>query len=246
MIEAGSETTSSLLNSAIKYLARYPEVQARANYEVSVAIGDHRSPTFEDEEQLPYIRAMVKEVLRIRPVAAVGSPHFTTEDLVYKDMFIPKGTVVTINQWALHFTEERYQDPLAFRPERYLNHPLKAGAYTGLADPYARDHFAFGAGRRVCPGLHLAENSLFITLAKIAWAFEIKPAVNEHGMEIPVDVSDTAYDEGVNTLPNPYKIRFKPRNATREKVLQEEWKTAKRAGYFLGEVKVNAEGMVIA
>lgn len=244
MIEAGSETTSSSLNSCIKYLAAYPEVQQRAHTELSKFVGDSRSPTFEDEPNLPYIQAMVKEILRIRPVTNMGQPHYTTADVVYGEFFIPKGTVISINQYAIHFDRYRYDDPEAFKPERYLGHPLKAGAYAAAADPYERDHFGFGAGRRICPGMHLAENSLFITLAKILWAFEIKPHIGEDGKEEAVDVSDDAYEEGTSTLPKPFQVRFIPRNATRERVIRGEWEMAQKEGYFLGDVKVNTTGMV--
>ena len=245
MIEAGSETTSSTLNSAIKYLACYPEAQATANEELSRVIGDSRSPTFDDEPNLPYIRATVKEALRIRPVANIGSPHYTSTDITYKDFFIPKGTVVTINQYAIHYDPQLYEDAATFRPERYLKHPLRAGAYSGHADPYARDHFSFGAGRRICPGMHLAENSLFILLAKILWAFEIRPPLTAEGKEETLDVSDDAYEDGANTLPKPYKVRFVPRSPEREKVLQAEWKRAETDGYWLGDVKIDAEGVVV-
>ncbi len=244
MIEAGSETTSAALNSCIKYLAASPAVQERANEEISAAIGDSNSPIFDDEHLLPYIRAMVKEILRIRPVTNIGTPHYTTADVIYKDYFIPKGTVVTIDQYAIHYDLSRYHDPDAFKPERFLNHPLKAGAYAAHSDPYERDHFGFGAGRRICPGMHLAENSLYITLAKILWAFEIQAPIGQNEKEEEVDVSDAAYEDGVNTLPKQYKIRFVVRNARREKVLQEEWAKALKEGYYLGNLKVEASGMV--
>lgn len=68
MIEAGSETTSSAINSCVKHLAAFPEAQAKAYAEVVKVVGECRSPTFEDEDSPPYIRACVKEILRIRPV----------------------------------------------------------------------------------------------------------------------------------------------------------------------------------
>ncbi|KAL2839386.1 cytochrome P450 [Aspergillus pseudoustus] len=244
MIEAGSETTSSALNSCVKYFAAYPEAQAKAYAEVRQVIGGSRLPSFKDEPKLPYIRACVKEVLRIRPVTNIGSPHYTTADIVYKDYFIPANTVVCINQYALHFDPTRYENPDDFIPDRYLNHSLKAGAYAAHPDPYARDHFDFGAGRRICPGMHLAENSLFITIACIIWAFQILPPL-ENGKVGPVDVSDAAYEDGVNTLPRPSKLRFIPRSPEVEKTLTTEWTKAKEQGYMLGQIKVNAEGMVV-
>lgn len=188
---------------------------------------------------------MVKEILRMRPVTNIGTPHYTTSDVIYKDFFIPKGTIVSINQYALHYDRLRYDEPEAFKPERYLDHPLKAGAYAAAANPYERDHFGFGAGRRICPGMHLAENSLYITLAKILWTFEIRPHIGEDGKEELVDVSDDAYEEGTNTLPKLYKVRFLPYNSIREQVVRNEWETAKRDGYFLGDVKVTDAGMVV-
>ncbi|KAH7093668.1 putative O-methylsterigmatocystin oxidoreductase [Paraphoma chrysanthemicola] len=244
MIEAGSETTSSALNSAIKYLAKFPEAQMKAHEELSRVVGNGRVPTFDDEDALPFIRATVKEVLRIRPVTNIGSPHYTTADVVYKGYVIPKNTIVSLCQYSIHFDPKKWQRPDDFDPTRYLSYPLKAGAYAAAADPNDRDHFDFGAGRRICPGLHLAENSLFITIACILWLFEIKPAIDDHGSEEEVDVSDAAYDEGVNTLPKPYKIRFVPRNEKRVQTLQKAWTNAQRDGFHLGSVKVNVDGMV--
>ncbi|KPI39709.1 Fumitremorgin C synthase [Cyphellophora attinorum] len=218
MIEAGSETTSAALNSAIKYLAVFRDAQNTAADELNHVIGDDRLPGFADEEHLPYIRAMVKEILRIRPVTNIGTPHFTTEDIVYRDMHIPAGTVVSINQYAIHF-DARHKDPESFMPDRFLDHPLKAAAYASHPDPYVRDHFGFGAGRRICPGMHLAENSLFITLARLIWMFDIRPCLNQQGVEEALDVSDDAYEPGSNTLPKPYRVRFVPRNSARNAVL---------------------------
>ncbi|QKX53806.1 uncharacterized protein TRUGW13939_00886 [Talaromyces rugulosus] len=243
MIEAGSETTSSALNSCVKYFAAYPEAQAKAYDELRRVVGESRVPAFEDEQDLPYIRACVKEVLRIRPVTNIGSPHYTTADIVYKDYFIPKHSVVSVNQYALHFDPNRYKDPEAFIPDRYLNHPHKAGVYASHPDPYERDHFDFGAGRRICPGMHLAENSLFITIACIIWAFKILPPL-ENGKVGTVDVSDAAYEEGVNTLPKPSKLRFVPHSSAVENTLKKEWQKARTEGYMLGNIKVDAEGMV--
>lgn len=176
---------------------------------------------------------------------SIGSPHYTTSDITYKGILIPKNTVVSINQYALHFDPARYEQPEAFIPDRYLNHPLKAGAYAVHPDPYARDHFDFGAGRRACPGLHLAENSLFITIAMIIWAFEILPPLEADGKVGTVDVSDDAYDESANTLPKPYKLRFVPRSAAVEQLIRSEWPKAQKEGYWLRDVKVNQDGMVV-
>ena len=121
MIEAGSETTSATLNSAILHLIANPECIERAHEELERVIPAGRGPTYDDEPRLPYIRSIVKEILRLKPVAAVGSPHCTTEDIVYKDMWIPKGTIITIFQWAIHADPTRWEHPEKFMPERYLD-----------------------------------------------------------------------------------------------------------------------------
>src|SRR5271170_1913037 len=123
MIEAGSETTSATLNSAILHLIANPECIERAHEELERVIPAGRGPTYDDEPRLPYIRSIVKEILRLKPVAAVGSPHCTTEDIVYKDMWIPKGTIITIFQWAIHADPTRWERPEKFMPERYLDVP---------------------------------------------------------------------------------------------------------------------------
>lgn len=244
LIEAGSETTSSSLNSAILHLAANPEVQLRARAELDRVIGSERLPCFLDESNLPYIRAIVTETLRIRPVTSIGTPHYTTKDLVYNDFFIPANTVVAINQYALHF-DERYKDASRFRPERYLQNLEKAGVSAAQPDPFLRNHFSFGAGRRICPGLHLAENSLFITVAMILWAFEIRPPLDPDGREQDVDVSDAAYELGVNTLPLPYSMRFVPLTEAKAELVKSEWQRAARDGYMLGTSHVNSSGVTV-
>lgn len=87
----------------------------------------------------------------------------------------------------LHFSEQRWKQDGGryFDPSRSLAYPERAGIYAAMLDAYGRDHFAFGAGRRIYPGMHLAENSLFITIAKILWAFRIEPGRAPHGKPTP-------------------------------------------------------------
>lgn len=245
MIEAGSETTSSALNTCILYLAANPHIQHLAGEELSRVIGPNRTPTFADEASLPYIRALVKETLRIRPVTNIGSPHYTTAPVVYKGHYIPANTVVSLSQYAIHFDPGRWSNPDAFDPSRYLAYPHKSGVYAAAADARERDHFDFGAGRRICPGMHLAENSLFITIAKLVWAFEILPPVGRDGRLEVVDTSDEAYELGANTLPKPYRMRFVPRDEGREEVVRTEWERARKEGFWLGDRKVEEQGVVV-
>jgi hypothetical protein len=112
MLEAGSETTSVQLNNTIVgILSRGSEVVNAAHEELDRVIGAQRAPTFDDEKHLPYIRAMVKEIHRWRFVNKFGSDHCASEDLWYKDFFIPKGSALVINTWALHYDPVRHPEP---------------------------------------------------------------------------------------------------------------------------------------
>jgi hypothetical protein len=238
MIEAGAESTSASLNTCMLYLSGYPEVQRRAQEELDGVVGSSRSPGFSDMDHLPYIRAIVKETLRIRPLTTMGIPHYTTADVKYKGYTIPKDSVVSIQQYPIHYDPSLFPDPETFKPERYLNHPHRAGVYAASADPYDRDHWNFGAGRRICPGMHLAENSLFITVAKILWAFNVVAPGK-------VDLSHDAFEPGSLSVPRPFSVKFVSRSQGIEDVLKREWEVAGKEGYTLRNTKVNAVGVVV-
>jgi cytochrome P450 len=80
-------------------MLKYPTVQSRAQAELDAVLEHERLPDFTDREHLPYITAIVSEVIRWIPVAPLALPHATTEDDVYRGYFIPKGTVVMQNTW---------------------------------------------------------------------------------------------------------------------------------------------------
>ena len=112
MIEAGAETTSIQLNNLIVgVLSRGREVQERAQEELDRVVGKDRTPTFEDEEQLPYIRAMVKELMRWRSINKFGTNHYAMQDGWYKGYFIPKGSIIMINTWGIHYDPKRFPEP---------------------------------------------------------------------------------------------------------------------------------------
>lgn len=154
--------------------------------------------------------------------------HFTDNDVVYKGYVIPKGTAIVGNTAAIHFDAERYPDPFQFKPERYTSHTKRSAEYAAMADPYARDHFTFGAGRRICPGSRFAENALTLALANMVWAFEIKPspAVGD-GREkkglAEMDLSDDAFDEAPVKSAKPFKAVFSPRSEARLQIVKQNW-----------------------
>ena len=126
----------------------YPETQSRAQAELDAVVGRARPPTFADYPHLPYIRAMVKETLRWRPVGPVGVPHRTTKDDWHEGMFIPKDTICIANVWHMNRDPEIFGENVEhFDPGRYLD-----ARAAGMSDIKEQGHFAYGFGRRNCVG----------------------------------------------------------------------------------------------
>ena len=80
-------------------MTAYPEVQRKAQEEIDRVVGSDRLPNIRDREDLPYVNAIAKEVLRWHPVGPLGFPHLSTEEDVYEGYFIPKGSIVIPNIW---------------------------------------------------------------------------------------------------------------------------------------------------
>lgn len=147
---------------------------------------------------------------------------------MYKGYVIPKGTAIVGNTAAIHFDPVRYPDPFQFKPERYINHTKRSAEYAAMADPYARDHFTFGAGRRICPGSRFAENALMLALANMVWAFEIKPPPvvvegKEKERDAEMNLSDDAFDEAPVKSAKPFKAVFLPRSEARLQIVKQDW-----------------------
>ncbi|KAG6375615.1 cytochrome P450 [Boletus reticuloceps] len=150
-----SDTVISAIHSFFLAMILFPEVQAKAQAELDAVVGSERLPSFNDRDSLPYINAICKEVLRWHTVAPLAMPHVATEDIYYNGFLIPQGSCIIGNSWAVLHDESTYPDPEVFCPERFL-------AETPQLDP---QNVCFGFGRRICPGFHLAEASLFISVA---------------------------------------------------------------------------------
>ncbi|KAG1742796.1 cytochrome P450 [Suillus paluster] len=197
----GADTTVAATKSFVLAMMLYPEVQKHAQAEIDAVVGQDRFPTFEDREKLPYIAALIQEILRWAPVAPQGLRHRAMKEDVYKGYRIPKGSIVIANIFSMSRDKETYPDPLEFRPERFL------GPSPQL-DPHK---FVFGFGRRVCPGaFHFAEASLYLNISCTLAAFTIAKLLNERGEEI----TPPAEFECVGPIrhPKPFKCRFIPRN----------------------------------
>jgi cytochrome P450 len=245
LVEAGAEITSVVIQNLILYLAATPAAQQKAHQELDSVLAN-RPPTFSDLQNLPYIRACVKEILRLCPVPTWAIKHFTDAEVRYKHHRIPKGTVILANTSFMHWDPDRYPEPHVFRPERYLGHNKTSAEYAVASDPRQRDHFTFGGGRRMCPASRLAENTLDITVANMLWAFELRPPLvkQEDGrlVEGVVDTSDNAFQPSAFRGPKPFRVRFVPRSEERLEMVREQWESARETGYVLRGQKVQVGG----
>ncbi|KAK0637052.1 putative O-methylsterigmatocystin oxidoreductase [Bombardia bombarda] len=246
-LEAGSTTTSVTLLSLILHLAADPHVQKTAYDELARVVRPGRAPCFDDVPNLPYIRACVKEILRMHPTPFWGIKHYADVDATYKDYVIPKGTILLGNTPFIHYDPSRYDEPFVFKPERYLGFLKYSAEYANQGDPYQRDHFTFGVGRRICPGSRLAENSLDIAVANILWAFEVRPPLGEDGVEEVgggLDDSDDAWEDTSFRGPKPFEVRFVPRDGGVVGKIEKQWEKARQEGYVLRGQRVDVNGYV--
>lgn len=245
LIEAGFETTAATFNNLVLQLAAHPECQEAAHAELDRIVGPDRLPVFADLPNLPYVRACVKEMLRINPILTPGIRHYADQDVTYRGHVIPRGTVLVANTAFLHRDPARYKQPDEFRPERFIGWDLYSADYVALGDASRRDHFAFSSGRRVCAGAGLAENSLCIGLAAVLWAFTIRPPVDERDgtTERPMETGSGDYVDNCFLIPLPFAARFLIRSPGRLRVLEDAWKTAEREGYELRGMPVDVDGV---
>ncbi|KAK0193893.1 cytochrome P450 [Armillaria mellea] len=208
---AGVDTTASAVLSAILAFLLYPEVQAKAQAEIDAAIGHSRLPTFDDRAQLPYINAIVLEVLRWNPALPMGVAHRSVKEDAYRGHYIPAGATVLGNVWAILHDEKDYPNPLIFDPNRFMPQDGKESQ----PEPTA----AFGFGRRICPGRYLALNTVWITIASMAATLSFSKAVDSDGRA--VEPSDT-YTDGFASHPAPFNCTIKARFAQAEALMDLE------------------------
>ncbi|KAJ5159284.1 Cytochrome P450 [Penicillium coprophilum] len=227
MMEGGSDTGSTMLLVMIQALVQHPEVQERARVEIDAVCGEDRSPTWADFSRLPYINMIVKETMRWRPVAPLSFPHALTQDDWVNGYLLPKGTTVFLNVWGLHHDDRVFPNPDQFDPSRYEGRNKLASDYAVSPDCMQRDHFIYGAGRRLCPGIHLSERSMFLGAAKLLWAFQFEPELDESGKPVAIDTDPiTGYTEGFLVCPKAFKCRVSPRSAVRAETILREFARA--------------------
>ncbi|TBU55416.1 cytochrome P450 [Dichomitus squalens] len=205
---AGSDTMIATLITFFLAMILHPKAQQKARAELMSVVGPDRLPEFYDRPMLPYVNAIVKECTRWIPVTPLGAFHATMNDDVYEGYFIPKGSIVFANQWAMLHNPVEYPDPEQFNPERFLN-------ADGSLNPDVRDpnSIAFGFGRRICPGRDISDATIFICVASILHVFNIGPELDADGRPVwpKVDVTSSLVCH-----PLPFKCKIVLLSSTSE------------------------------
>ncbi|KAF8885510.1 cytochrome P450 [Infundibulicybe gibba] len=207
-LEAGEDEdiTVATVHAFLLAMVLYPDAQRRAQEELDTYVGTGRLPIIDDREDLPYVNAVMKEVMRWQPVAPVALPHKSTDDDIYKGCFIPAGSTILGNTWAITRDSTLYPDPERFNPDRFL--PLFDKSIKCDALPLDPVNYAFGFGRRICSGMDYADTMLFLSMASILSAFDVRPAKDEAGRDI---LPELKFNTNILREARPFKFSITPR-----------------------------------
>ena len=165
LLVAGHETTALALTYALAMLSRAPDDQARARAEIDAVLGD-RDPTAADLPNLPFLRAIVSETLRLYP-PAWGTGREVVNPFKLGPWQLKVGDQATVLPWLLHRDPTLWEDPLVFKPERWLD---------GLEKRLPKgQYFPFGLGPRACVGNHFAMMEMVIVLAVLLRQWRVLP-----------------------------------------------------------------------
>ncbi|KAF4971148.1 hypothetical protein F66182_17794, partial [Fusarium sp. NRRL 66182] len=183
MIDAALDgSVDSLMWFVVACITQDQTFITKAREQLDAVVCRDRLPVPDDKPNLSYITAIVEEIFRWRPAGPEGVPHLNREETTYNGYRIPKGSVILPNVWTISREESLFgpHDPDEFVPDRWLDEdgtnikPLPAAA--------------FGYGRRTCPGRYFARNIIWIVVAQLLWAFDIKAGLSdETGMPVDVD-----------------------------------------------------------
>lgn len=164
---AGTDSTSALVEWCIAELIRHPKILANVQEELDSVVARHRQVTESDLSKLTYLQAVVKETLRLHPPVPLV-PRMSSQSCEISGYYIPKGTTLLVNIWAIGRDPEVWTDPLEFRPNRFL-----PGEGRPEMDVSGNDFrlIPFGAGHRICAGMNLGMRMGQLLTATLVQAF---------------------------------------------------------------------------
>ncbi|KAL9431603.1 hypothetical protein AB3S75_026739 [Citrus x aurantiifolia] len=176
---AGTDTSAATLVWTMTYLMKHPRVMKKVQEEIRSLVGGNKSFVDEDDvQELHYLKAVVKETMRLQPPAPLLVPRETTEKCIIDGYEIPAKTLVYVNAWAIGRDPEAWENPEEFNPERFIDRSVD---FIGQNFEF----IPFGAGRRICPGMHLGIASVDLALANLLYKFdwEMPPGMKKQDLD---------------------------------------------------------------
>ncbi|GJX50102.1 cytochrome P450 CYP82D47-like protein [Tanacetum coccineum] len=189
LIIARLDTTSVTLTWVLSLLLNNPKALKVVQEEIDEHVGRNRPVEKSDVKNLFYLKAVIKETLRLYPVGPLAVPHESMEDCVLSGYNVPKGKRLLINLWKLQRDPNIWPDPDEFKPERFMTtdkHIDVKGKHYEL--------LPFRGGRRMCPGVFFALQALHLTLATVIQQFELVKPSDEQ-----IDMSESSGRSSLNT-----------------------------------------------
>ncbi|XP_048332511.2 cytochrome P450 71AU50 [Ziziphus jujuba] len=165
MLVASMDTSATAIEWAMSELIKHPRIMKRVRKEIEKIVGKERMVEESDLESLEYLNMVVKETLRLHPVAPLLLPHASMEDCTVEGFHIPKESHVIFNAWAIGRDPLAWTDPEKFFPERF------EGSSVDLRRRYFQ-LIPFGSGRRGCPGIQLGLTVVRLVLAQLVHCFD--------------------------------------------------------------------------
>ncbi|KAK9049075.1 hypothetical protein SSX86_031958 [Deinandra increscens subsp. villosa] len=164
---AGTETSSNTTEWAMTELLLNPDMFSKVREEVSSTVGEDGK--FQETKiiDLPYLQAVIKETMRLHLSVPLLVPHKTETEVKLGEYIVPKNTQIMVNAWAIARDPRYWENPIKFDPERFLGNELD----------YKGQHFEFipfGSGRRMCPGIPLAQRVVSLMVASFVYHFDWK------------------------------------------------------------------------
>ncbi len=212
MLSGGLDTLTTLVAWSMALLAQQPEIQKKAYEEIrKVYSADQILCDANDDQSIPFIVALVRELLRFYTVLRLSLPRATVKDITYNGHVIPAKSVIFLNAWACNMDPEVWTDPFTFRPERWLEQP-------------DAPIFTYGLGYRMCAGSLLANREMYTIYLRLLSAFELKDVQAEDG-----GVMETHPVKGVEdqtqlvSVPKRYRLKVVPRDEAGLRTALEEY-----------------------
>ena len=184
MYEGGTDTSFIVLEYAMAQLMQNPCLMNKLQTEVRSTIAKGKEIVTEDElNSLAYLKAVIKETLRLHMPAPLLLPHLSMADCNIEGYTIPSGTRAIVNSWALARDPSYWEKADEFTPERFME-----GGSAAAMDNKGNDfqYLPFGAGRRICPGISFAISAIEIMLANLVYHFnwELPPELKKSGIDM--------------------------------------------------------------